>query len=114
LIYEYVDGRYEYMGPQIEVSEQEPELVVLANTGDSEANAKDLDELRDGSEVARTTTQRVVKKLLGEKRLTQIGKGKKGNAFRYFSSEEDSAQTTRIDGHKEINSEPVSAGGVAD
>jgi hypothetical protein len=101
-IYEYVEGRYEYMGTENEISEREAEGVIFASAPESEEKAKTLDDLLEGSEVARTTAQRVVKRLAREGRLTQVGKGKRGNPFRYFLPEKVSAQTTRIYGQKEL------------
>lgn len=37
--------------------------------------------------------------------LLTLGKGKKGNPFRYFLPEKDSAQTAHIDGRNELNPE---------
>lgn len=96
-IYEYANGQYQYMGTANEISEHEAELLILANAPDCEENAKDLSELLEGSEIARTTAQRVIKKLVGQK-LTQTGKGRRGSPFRYFLSEKVSAQTPHIEG----------------
>jgi hypothetical protein len=100
-IYEYQEGRYQYMGTENEISEREAEEVILAAAPDSEEDAKTPDDLLAGSEIARTTAQRVVKRLCSEGRLQQIGKGKRGNPFRYLLPEKDSAQTTHIYGQKE-------------
>jgi hypothetical protein len=100
-VYEYLDGRYEYLGSETEISDREAEAVIFGNAPESEDQAKSLDDLLKGSEVARTTAQRVAKRLVREGRLTELGKGKKGNPFRYFLPEKDSAQTTHIYGQKE-------------
>jgi hypothetical protein len=100
-VYEYIDGRYQYMGTETEISEREAETVILANAPESEEQAKSLDDLLKGSETARTTAQRVVKRLVREGRLTEVGKGKRGNPFRYLLPEKVSAQTTYIDGQKQ-------------
>jgi hypothetical protein len=100
-IYEYLDGHYQYMGTETEISELEAETVILANAPESEEQAKSLDDLLKGSETARTTAQRVVKRLVREGRLTDVGEGKRGKPFRYFLPEKVSAQTTYIDGQKE-------------
>jgi hypothetical protein len=57
---------------------------MLASVPGYEEQAKTLDELLDGSDGARTTAQRAVRRLVGDGALTQIGTGKKGNPFRYF------------------------------
>ena len=101
-MYEYVDGHYHYLGTESEVSEREAESVILANVPESEEKAKTLDDLLEGSEVARSTAQRVVKRLVGEGQLIHVGKGKKGNPFRYFLPEKDSAQTPHIYGQNEL------------
>lgn len=100
-VYEYLDGRYQYMGTETEISDREAETVILGNAPETEDQAKTLDDLLKGSETARTTAQRVVKRLVREGRLTEVGKGKKGNPFRYFLPEKDSAQTAHIYGQKE-------------
>lgn len=99
-IYEYVEGRYKYLGTECEISEREAESMILSSAPECE-KAKTLDDLLDGSEVARTTAQRVVRKLVAEGKVTQIGRGRKGNPFRYFLTEKSSAQTTYIPGRNE-------------
>lgn len=101
-IYEFIEGRYQYLGTESEISDREAEELVLGSAPASEEKAKSLDEMLDGSKVARTTAQRVAKRLSLEGRLTQTGKGKKGSPFRYFLTEKDSAQTTPIYGQKEF------------
>jgi len=100
-IFEYRDGRYEYMGKENEIAEREAEEAILAGAPHSEEKAETLDQLLNGSEIARTTAQRVVKKLVNEGRLKQTGGGKKRNPFRYFLSECHSAQTSPINGRSE-------------
>ena len=92
-------------GRRTEISEREAEEVLLANAPDCEEKAKDLDDLLKGSKVARTTAQRVLKRLVGEGKLIEIGKGKKGDPFRYFLPEKVSAQTTHIYGQKEFRAD---------
>jgi hypothetical protein len=104
-IFEYIDGQYQYMGTENEISDREAEKVVLGKVPDSKEYAKDLAALVEGSEVARTTAQRVIKRLVGEGKLAHLGKGKKGSTFRYFLPEKDSAQTPHIHGQKETNHE---------
>jgi DnaB-like helicase N terminal domain/AAA domain len=100
-LFEYIEGRYQYLGTESEIAEREAEAAILASAPECEEKAKTLDELLEGSEVARTTARRVITKLV-ECQLKQIGKGKKGNPFRYFLSEKDSGQNAHIDGQKEL------------
>ena len=100
-LYEYVDGHYQYLGTESEIADREAETVILASAPECEEKAKTLDELLDGSEAARTTAQRVVKRLVGDGALEQIGRGKRGNPFRYFLSEKVSAQKADLYGQKE-------------
>ena len=100
-IYEYADGRYHYMGTEGEISEREAEEVIFGAAPESEEKAKTLDDLIDGSKTARTTAQRVVKRLATAGTLIEVGKGKRGNPFRYFLPEKVSAQTPYIYGQKE-------------
>lgn len=107
---EFVGGHYQYLGTETEIADREAEAVILGAAPDAEGNAKTLDALLDGSETARTTSQRAAKRLVAEGSLIQVGKGTKGNPFRYFLPEKDSAQTPHIYGQKENRgSTPVSA-----
>jgi hypothetical protein len=117
-IYEYNGGQYEFMGTENEISERDAEKVILANApemhsahiesgfgqNESEAPKNTLEKLIEGADVkiARTTAQRVTERLVREGKLIKLGKGKKGDAFRYFLPEKDSAQTPHIYGQKEI------------
>ena len=96
---------------------REAEEVIFLAASEEEDNARELAALIEGSEVKRSTAQRVIKKLLKEGRLTQIGKGRKKDPFRYFLTKKVSAQTPRMDGQNEINREPgnfgASSGGFA-
>lgn len=100
-LYEYRDGHYHYLGTESEIADREAEAVILDRAPESEDRAKSLDELLDGSSTSRTTAQRVVRRLALEGQLTQIGRGKRGNPFRYFLSEKVSAQKADIYGQKE-------------
>jgi hypothetical protein len=96
-VYEYLDGHYQYLGTETDVSEQEAEAVILGNAPESEDKAKTVEELIEGSKTASATAQRVAKRLVNEGKLTRVGKGKKGKPFRYFLPEKkDSSQTTYI------------------
>jgi hypothetical protein len=105
-IYEYNDGQYEYRGTDNEISEHEAEAFILGAAPELEANAKVLSALIEGTEVARSTAQRVIKRLLREGKLTKIGKGKKNDPFRYFLTKKVSAQTPHKDGQNQTNGEP--------
>jgi hypothetical protein len=105
-IFEYRDGKYEYMGTENAISELEAEAVILGAAPEQDEQAKELAALIAETVVSRSTAQRVIKRLLGERRLTQIGKGAKRNPFRYFLTKKVSAQTPHIDGQDEINHEP--------
>jgi hypothetical protein len=100
-VYEYSEGHYEYRGIGNEITEREAENAILGAVGDSEETAMELVALLEGTQVARTTAQRVIKRLLAEGKLKQIGKGKKNDPFRYFLAKKLSAQTSPIDGQKE-------------
>jgi hypothetical protein len=105
-IFEYGNGQYEYRGTQNEISEREAEAVILAAAPEMEEQAKELAALIEGAEVARSTAQRVIKKLLNGRGLTRIGKGRKKDPFRYFLTKKVSAQTPHTDGQNETNGEP--------
>ena len=63
-LYEYVDGHYQYLGTESEIADREAETVILASAPESPEKARTLDELLDSSDAARTTAQRVVKRLV--------------------------------------------------
>jgi hypothetical protein len=100
-VYEYVDGRYQYLGTETDVSEREAEAVILKNAPESEDKAKTVEKLIEGSKTAESTAQRVAKRLVDEGRLTRVGKGERGKPFRYFLPEKVSSQTTHIYEKKE-------------
>jgi hypothetical protein len=83
-LYEYSDSHYQYLGTEGEIADREAEAAIIASAPECEDMAKTEDKLLDGSEVSRTTAQRVIKRLVSEGKLAQIGRGKKGNPFRYF------------------------------
>ena len=100
-MYEFIDGHYEYRGTENDISEREATNTILGRALEGEPNAKTLAELIEGTGVARATAQRVIPGLISERRLQQTGKGKKGNPFRYFLPERDSAQTAHVYGQNE-------------
>ena len=101
-IYEFVDGHYQYRGTENDISEREATATILARALEGESNAKPFVELIEGTGVARATAQRVIRQLAFDGKLTQIGEGKKGNPFRYFLPEKDSAQTANAYEQKEL------------
>lgn len=95
-LYEYLDGYYHYLGTESEISEREAEAVILGSAPECEEKAQTLEDLLGDSKVARATAYRVAKRLVAEGKLVHIGKGKRGNPFRYFLPEKDSSQTPPI------------------
>jgi DNA-binding GntR family transcriptional regulator len=62
-----------------------------------------LQELVLRGALKRPTAQRAIDELLREGILSRIGKGKKGDPFRYFLSEIRSCSTSVIEGQKKTN-----------
>ncbi len=94
------DG-YVARGSPADMAAQEAAEAILAAAPVSQEEALDLDSLLQGTPVARSTAQRVLKGLLAAGRLLRTGKGRKGDSFRYFRPEFVSAGCPSLDGQKE-------------
>ena len=67
-------------------------------------HAKKLDELIEAAKITRTTAQRAIETLLKDGKLCRSGGGKKGDPYRFWASQGDSAQTSIPMGQNETTS----------
>ena len=103
LVIDLTPAGYVALGSAANVREADAEQVIIAAAPRTPEEAITLDELIKDSDVSRATAQRAAKNLCTRGMLLTLGKGKKGNPFRYFLPEKDSAQTPHIDGRNELN-----------
>ncbi len=101
LVVELTPDGYVARGSPADMAAEEAVEVILVAAPVSEREALDLDSLLQGTLVARSTAQRVLKGLLAAGRLLRTGKGHKGDSFRFFRPEFVSARCPSLDGQKE-------------
>jgi 5S rRNA maturation endonuclease (ribonuclease M5) len=93
LVIDLTPTGYVSLGSAANVAEGAAEQVMLAGAPRTPEEAVTLDELIKDSEVSRSTANRVAKSMCARGALLFIGKGKRGDAFRYFLPESVSFQT---------------------
>lgn len=98
LVIELVGGDYISLGTAADLAAREAEEAILAAVPASEDEAVTLKELLEGSNVKRTTAQRVIDDLVATGRLVKTGKGKRGDPIKYWSLKKTSAQTAPNNG----------------
>jgi len=75
---------YVSLGTTAHVAEVEAEKFILANAPCTPDEAVTLDELIKGSEHSRSASNRAMKELCSRGGMLTLGKGKRGNPFKYF------------------------------
>lgn len=103
LVIDLTPTGYVPLGTFANVAEAEAEKVLLSAAPRTEEEAASVEELIKGTEVARATAHRVVKSLCNRDKLFGVGKGKKGDPFRYFLTKKDSSQTSNTGETNETN-----------
>lgn len=106
LIVELTEHGYISLGEPRDAAEAEARDKIVETAPDTEAEAVDLKELVNSSGLHRRTAQRAVDELLKHSKLSRIGKGKRGDAFRYFLPKNRFCATSYIDEQKRIESDP--------
>jgi len=101
LVVELTEQGYIALGGKADVALQEAREAILATAPTSKAEAVTLEEITEAANTMRSTAQRALKELVSGGGIQRVGTGRKGNAFRYFISEKDSAQTSSVFGQKE-------------
>jgi AAA domain len=94
LVIDLTPDGYVVLGTEGAVAVLEAERVLLDRLPVSAETALPLDDLREGEDrLPRTATQEALKKLTEAGIAKRVGSGKKGNAYRYFRTVNDSAGT---------------------
>jgi hypothetical protein len=106
LVVDLTSAGYVSLGTVSNVAEAEAEQILLSAAPRTVEEAIPLDELIRGSDVARTTANRVAKSLCAKGALLMTGKGKRADPFRFSLAEKVSFQTPDIDGKKETIQDP--------
>jgi hypothetical protein len=96
LLIELTEDGYRALGERVEMAHKEAKDAVVRALPEKESEAVDLQELVLRAALKRPTAQRAIDELLREGILSRIGKGKKGDPFRYFLSEIRSCPTSYI------------------
>jgi hypothetical protein len=95
LVMELTDAGYVALGTAGTVAILEAERALLDRLPAGETAAVGLDDALEGQtpRISRTIAQTAVKNLMSLNQVQRIGKGKKGDGYRYFRTVEDSAGT---------------------
>ncbi len=107
ILIELTDSDYISLGELQDAALREAKDSILTIAPKSEADAMDLKEITENSDVPRATAQRALKELVDESALVRVGDGKKGSPFRYFIPENRSCPTSDIGGQKENVDRPA-------
>jgi len=86
MMVELTEQGYVSLGTAAHVAEAEAEKFILANAPCTPEEAVTLDELIKDSEHSRSVSNRAIKELCSKGEILTIGKGKKGNPFKYFKA----------------------------
>jgi hypothetical protein len=96
LVIELTEQGYIALGEKADVALQEAREAILTTAPTSEAEAITLEQITEAAKTMRSTAQRALQELVLGGKIQKVGTGRKGNAFRYFISEKDSAQTSSV------------------
>jgi DnaB-like helicase N terminal domain/AAA domain len=105
LLIELTDEGYTALGEPGETAVKDAKDAILAVAPQTETEALALKELVSAAKVSRQTAQRALDELVREGMLGRVGKGKRGDPFRYFRPENRFCPTHNIYGQKETNPE---------
>jgi DnaB-like helicase N terminal domain/AAA domain len=108
LLIEFTETGYVSRGDSRGAVVEETKRMIMAFAPNSASDAFELKELMDAVRVGRTTLQRALEELLIDGTLDRVGKGRKGNPYRYFR-ENRSCPTSDVGGQNELD-ESVSRG----
>jgi DnaB-like helicase N terminal domain/AAA domain len=104
LLIELTDDGYVALGEPGETAVKDARDAILTAAPQMEMEALALKELVTVAKVSRQTAQRALDELVQEGMLSRVGKGKRGDPFRYFIPENRFCPTPDICGQKESNS----------
>lgn len=108
LLIELTDCEYISLGQPHENALKEAKDQLFAAAPNTEADAVSLKDLAEATKLPRVTVQRAIDELRRDGLVGRIGKGKKRDAFRYFSTEEGSflPNYVSVDGQNRIEPDP--------
>ena len=90
VLIEWTGSEYVSLGERGETAIKEAKDAILRNAPEHEASAMTADELREGLELSRATGHRAVEALFRDGLLSRMGKGKRGDPYKYYSSQPQS------------------------
>jgi hypothetical protein len=99
------DGRYVAMGERRETTLKDAKDAIFRTAPTSESEAGDLQAICLAADVSRQTGQRAIEPMVQDGQLSRIGKGKRGDPFRYFRPEIPFCPTSYIEGAEKPNQE---------
>jgi hypothetical protein len=103
LLIELTHTGYAVLGEYRETALKDAKDAIFRIAPRMEADAVALDELAKSADLTRPTAQRAIDKLVQDGQLSRIGKGKRGNPFRYFIPENCFCSTSPLEGQKNTN-----------
>ncbi len=113
LVIKLTDTGYIALGERRETTLKDAKGSIFRIAPQAEAEAVDLQALTLAADLKRQTTQRAIDELVRDGMLSRIGKGKRGNPFRYFIPENRFCPTSHIEGQKNTNPHsPAPIGGI--
>ena len=81
---ELTDDGYRSLGEPGDVAIEQERLNIIAALPNEKKNALDIEALCNATEMSRAQLQRRLDELLKDGKIFKTGRGRKGDAFRYF------------------------------
>jgi hypothetical protein len=103
LLIELTDAGYIAIGERREIALKDAKDAILRLAPQGEVQALALQELASRADLTRPTAQRAIDELIRDGQLSRIGKGKRGDPFRYFIPENRFCSTSPIGEQKNTN-----------
>ena len=98
---ELTNNGYVALGQSHEVETRKAAEAILAAAPRTEGDAIRLDALLEAAAVKQATGQRVIEALVKAGKLVRLGKGKKGDPYKFWRPSPHSAQGPNTEGEKE-------------
>jgi RecA-family ATPase len=98
LVIELTDAGYIALGERRETTLKDAKDTIFRSAPQVEIEAADLQALTLAADLKRQTAQRAIEELVRDGMLSRIGKGKRGDPFRYFIPENRFCPTSHIEG----------------
>lgn len=107
LVIQLTDTGYIALGERRETTLKDAKDSIFQIAPRTEAEAVDLQALTLAADLKRQTAQRAIDELVRDGLLSRIGKGKRGNPFRYFIPENSFCPTSHIEGAEKQKQEKL-------